>query len=140
MSRQTLVLRYSAFAVIATVLNLGIQRAILLNGTTGTGLVLAILAGTGTGLAAKYWLDKRWIFYDLTTGLKPQGVMFVLYSLNGVFTTAIFWFAEAGFWYVWQTDFMREVGAIIGLAIGYAAKFQLDNRFVFASAAEEAQS
>ena len=32
---------------------------------------------------------------------------------------------------IWQTDLMRELGAVIGLAIGYVVKFQLDKRFVF---------
>ena len=87
----------------------------------------------------KYILDKRWIFYDETGGLKPQGTKFLLYSLNGVFTTAIFWISEAGFWFVWRSDIMREVGAIIGLVVGYITKFHLDSRFVFIKAEKGAQ-
>ncbi|MGC6453755.1 MAG: GtrA family protein [Candidatus Puniceispirillaceae bacterium] len=131
MSRRGLIMRYAAFAVIATLVNLGVQRAILVNGTTVTTLASAILAGTAAGLAVKYVLDKRWIFYDRTTGLRPQGTMFLLYSVNGLVTTAVFWVSEAAFWFIWQTAIMREVGAVIGLTIGYAAKFHLDSRFVF---------
>ena len=72
MSRHQLILRYSAFAVIATLLNLGVQRTILMDGTTNMNLAIAILGGTGVGLVAKYILDKRWIFYDQTKGLKPE--------------------------------------------------------------------
>ncbi|MEL7013152.1 MAG: GtrA family protein, partial [Pseudomonadota bacterium] len=32
----------------------------------------------------------------------------------------------------WRTDLMRELGAVIGLTIGYVTKYQLDKRFVFA--------
>jgi len=140
MSRHLLILRYSVFAVIATLLNLGVQRAILLNGTTSINLAVALLVGTGVGLAVKYILDKRWIFNDQTKGLKSQGAMFFFYSLTGVFTTAIFWVSEAGFWYIWQSDVMRELGAIIGLTIGYITKFHLDSRFVFTTSTNEART
>ena len=42
MSGYMLILRYSAFAIVATMLNLGVQRVILMNGTTSTGLIFAI--------------------------------------------------------------------------------------------------
>jgi putative flippase GtrA len=49
----------------------------------------------------------------------------------GLVTTAIFWATEYAFWLVWGTQLMREVGAVLGLAVGYIAKYQLDRRFVF---------
>ena len=139
MSRHPLILRYSAFAVIATLLNLGVQRTILMDGTTNMNLAIAILAGTGVGLVAKYILDKRWIFYDQTKGLKPEGAMFFIYCLNGVVTTMIFWVSEAAFWYIWHNEIMRELGAIIGLTIGYVTKVHLDSRLVFTTNTKEAQ-
>ena len=51
--------------------------------------------------------------------------------MMGLATTAIFWSMETVFWIIWETNFMREVGAVIGLAIGYTIKFNLDRRFVF---------
>ena len=51
----------------------------------------------------------------------------------GVFTTTIFWAFETAFWFFWQTHLMREIGALIGLGIGYFIKFNLDRRFVFTS-------
>jgi hypothetical protein len=30
-----------------------------------------------------------------------------------------------------RTDAMREIGAVIGLAIGYFVKYNLDKRYVF---------
>jgi putative flippase GtrA len=53
----------------------------------------------------------------------------------GIVTTAIFWITETAFWLHWQTEAMRELGAVIGLMIGYTVKYQLDRRFVFTDAA-----
>lgn len=134
MSGWGLVLRYSGFAVIAVVVNLATQRIVLGVGwsSEGLGLALAIAAGTITGLLVKYVLDKRWIFYDDTAGASAQSKQFALYSAMGLVTTAIFWGTETLFWAIWRTDLMRELGAVIGLTIGYVTKYQLDKRFVFA--------
>ena len=131
MSLQHLVLRYAAFAVIATCANLGVQRLILGWDRSQWGFVAAVLAGTLVGLVIKYLLDKRWIFADFETGARAHGKKFTLYTLMGVVTTAVFWGTETTFWILWQKDSIREVGAIIGLAIGYVVKFNLDRRFVF---------
>ena len=134
MTLGTLIFRYALFAVMATVANLGTQRLVFLAGETGLHFVLAVLAGTGVGLALKYVLDKRWIFYDRTAGLVAQRDQFALYTIMGLVTTAIFWGTETVFWLVWQTATMRETGALIGLAVGYVVKYQLDRRFVFTDA------
>lgn len=134
MSGWSLVLRYAGFAVIAVLVNLATQRLVLSATwqSEGLGLALAIGAGTITGLVVKYILDKRWIFYDDTAGASAQSKQFVLYSAMGLVTTAIFWGTETLFWMLWRTDVMRELGAVIGLTIGYISKYQLDKRFVFA--------
>ena len=131
MSRSALVIRYVAFAVVAVIVNLAVQRLILLGGEGALWFFLALGAGTLAGLVVKYVLDKRWIFFDPTTGAAAQGRQFGLYSLMGVITTVIFWVTETAFWMIWGTDLAREVGAIIGLSIGYVTKYQLDRRFVF---------
>ena len=131
MTLQTLLLRYGAFAVIATVANLATQRMVLQFGDTGTFFAAGVGAGTIAGLIIKYLLDKRWIFYDLETGVKSHGRKFLLYTAMGIVTTVIFWGLETVFWLIWQTDFMRELGAVIGLGIGYVVKYHLDRRFVF---------
>ena len=131
MTLKQLVTRYIFFAVIATVVNLLTQRVVLSVGQNQTLFLSAVVLGTLMGLATKYLLDKRWIFYDARTGLEGEGRKFALYTMMGLATTAIFWSMETVFWVIWETDFMREVGAIIGLAIGYTIKFNLDRRFVF---------
>ena len=128
-----LALRYAGFAVVATLANLGAQRAVLALGDPQAGAVFAgaMVTGTLVGLGVKYLLDKRWIFYDRTTGAAAQGRQFALYPLMGVATTAIFWVTETAFWLTWRTDAAREAGAVIGLTIGYVTKYLLDRRFVF---------
>lgn len=129
-----LVLKCTVFAVIATIANLGVQRLVLARGDDAVMFALAVGAGTLVGLVIKYILDKRWIFYDLGTGVKAHGQKFSLYTAMGLITTAIFWGTETAFWLIWQTDAMRELGAVIGLGIGYIVKYNLDRRFVFTDA------
>lgn len=131
MTLGVLIRRYALFAVIATVANLAVQRLVLMLGDTAVWFMLAVAAGTLVGLVIKYALDKRWIFFDLQTGVKAHGQKFTLYTAMGLITTAIFWGAEAAFWFTWRTDVMREIGAVIGLTIGYIIKYNLDRRYVF---------
>lgn len=92
---------------------------------------LSILAGTGAGLVVKYLLDKKYIFEFKSHSLKHDGETFVIYSLMGLMTTAIFWLFELGFEWIFHDKFWRYVGAVLGLAIGYFIKYQLDSRYVF---------
>ncbi len=131
MTLRTLILRYTTFSLLATLVNLGVQRLVLAYGEAALFFAVAVGAGTIAGLVFKYTLDKRWIFYDLETGLKAQGQKFSRYTAIGLFTTAIFWSMETAFWVIWKTDMMRELGAVIGLTIGYVVKYQLDRRYVF---------
>lgn len=131
MTGLPLVLAYSAFAVIATLANLGAQRVVLAVGEGGLGFSVALVVGTGVGLVVKYLLDKRWIFRDRYGGARDEGRKFSLYTAMGLVTTAIFWGTETAFWWVWGTDLMREAGAVLGLAIGYVVKYRLDRRYVF---------
>lgn len=131
MTLQTLVLRYAAFAMVATIANLVTQRVVLQFGETSIHFAGAVGAGTIVGLIIKYVLDKRWIFHDVATGVKNHSRRFSLYTAMGMVTTAIFWGTETAFWLIWQTDMMRELGAILGLSVGYVVKYNLDRRFVF---------
>lgn len=127
-----LALRYAAFAGIAILANLGAQRLVL--GWAGGGLPAAMIAGTTLGLLVKYLLDRRWIFGDRTIGIRAHGRCFSLYTATGGLTTLLFWAVEAGFWRIGQTDTARELGAFLGLSLGYGIKYVLDRRFVFADA------
>ena len=76
-------------------------------------------------------LDKRYIFRFQARDAKHDGRTFFLYSLMGLATTVLFWGCEFGFHYLFETREMRYLGGIIGLAIGYLTKYQLDKRYVF---------
>ncbi len=91
MTRAQIAIRYAAFAVIATLANLGAQRVVLALLDMRGELAAAIFVGTGVGLVVKYVLDKKWIFYDASTGVAAHGKRFSLYTAMGVVTTAIFW-------------------------------------------------
>jgi len=127
-------LRYLAFAVIATVINLGLQRVVLAIRSDEAGFAMALVIGTLGGLVVKYLLDKRWVFDDRSTGLAQNSRKFGLYAALGLITTAIFWGTETAFWLIWQSHSMREAGAVLGLAIGYVIKYLLDRRYVFDAA------
>ena len=131
MTQRVLVFRYTVFAVIATLANLATQRVVLAGGDSALWFAAAVAAGTLVGLVVKYVLDKRWIFADTSTGMKAHGKKFGLYTAMGLVTTAIFWGTETAFWLIWRTDMMRELGAVLGLAVGYVVKYNLDRRFVF---------
>lgn len=122
---------YAAFAVLATIANLVAQRLILAIDNSPSGYAIAVMTGTGAGLVLKYLLDKRWIFEDPSTGMRSHSRKFTLYTAMGILTTLIFWGTETAFWSIWQTDLMRELGAVLGLSIGYVIKYHLDRRFVF---------
>ena len=131
MTLSKLIVRYSLFAIIATIANLATQRVFLNIENSFIFFGLAVFAGTIVGLIVKYVLDKKWIFYDRSETLTDQGSKFMLYTFSGVFTTIIFWGSETIFWLIWRTDLMRELGAILGLSIGYIVKYNLDRKFVF---------
>lgn len=129
MTLYNLIFRYSLFAILATCSNLFSQRLVLGLGNSDVIFIIALLVGTFAGLFLKYILDKRWIFKDTSTGI--QGKKFSLYTAMGIVTTLIFWGVETTFWLIWQSNAMRELGAVIGLSIGYTIKYGLDRRFVF---------
>ncbi|WP_246448404.1 GtrA family protein [Novosphingobium flavum] len=132
LSLTALVTRYCAFAALATLVNLGVQRVILLGGHAAPVFAAAIGVGTIAGLVTKYVLDKHWIFFDRARGAKAHGAKFGRYAFFGLFTTAIFWGSETVFWLAGRTDAWREAGAVLGLAVGYVVKYRLDRKFVFA--------
>ncbi|MDC0955060.1 GtrA family protein [Alphaproteobacteria bacterium] len=139
MSKSVLVFKYILFAALAVIGNLGSQRVIFLIVESHATYVIAVIVGTAVGLLIKYFLDKKWIFYDLTSGLKGHSKKFSQYALTGVLTTLIFWGFETVFWIIWGTDSMRELGALIGLVIGYRVKYDLDFKFVFQHADQGAK-
>lgn len=132
MSGIRLAALYLAFAAIATAVNIGTQwMTVRLWPWPSTAVAAAIAAGTLTGLLVKYLMDKRWIFRFVTRDTRHDTRTFAMYTLMGGVTTLIFWGSELAFHHLFGSEAMRYVGAVIGLAIGYVSKYQLDKRFVF---------
>jgi putative flippase GtrA len=120
-----------ALAAIATVVNIGTQDLFLRIYSGMYSVAASVLVGTAAGLLVKYILDKRFIFDFRARDIAHDSRTFALYLYMGVATTAIFWGFEFGFNQVFGTDEMRYLGGVIGLGIGYFAKYHLDKRFVF---------
>jgi len=123
--------KYIFFAVIATVVNLITQWLFFRTFDGAWVIYWALMAGTLTGLLTKYVLDKRWIFYYTATSRQEDLSRFGLYSLMGVFTTAIFWGTEISFYYVFDFSGSQYIGGALGLSVGYTAKYILDKKYVF---------
>lgn len=58
----------------------------------------------------------------------------------GVITTLIFWGTEYAFHLIYDRDFMRYPGSIIGLSISFYVKYQLDKKYMFVNSSTEAVS
>ena len=126
---------YAVLALIAMATNIGAQELTLRAWHGPFQVALSVFVGTGVGLVVKYTLDKAFIF-----GFRPKDKLhdaqtFVLYTVTGVVTTAIFWGFEFGFDRLFASKDMRYLGGLIGLAIGYWTKYRLDKRYVFGAAA-----
>ena len=128
---MTLSIRYVLFAILATGINIGVQYTSLIIYGRQYSLYVAMFWGTIAGLIVKYMLDKKYIFQFQTKTIKEGSVKFILYSLMGVPTTLIFWAFELTFNSLLSFESGKYFGAIIGLSIGYVAKYQLDKRYVF---------
>ncbi len=122
--------KYVLFCVVAIFVNLTSQR-IFIELIFVDNYIIALIFGTLTGLISKYILDKNYIFKDFDHSLKNNSKKFTMYLFNGVLTTIIFWGMESLFYFVYSTIFARELGAIIGLSIGYFLKYRLDKKYVF---------
>lgn len=131
---------YTLFAVLSTAINIGSQILSIWIYKGPLSVEISILVGTAMGLPLRYFLEKRYIFNFTSKNLVHDGKLFVYYSAMGVITTLIFWGTEYAFHLIYGTDFMRYLGGIIGLFIGFYVKYQLDKKYVFVNSSNEAVS
>ena len=122
---------YTLFAVLSTVINISSQMISIWVYNETFAVELSILVGTAMGLPLRYFLEKRYIFAFTSKNLAHDGKLFVFYSAMGVITTLIFWGTEYAFHLIYDTDSMRYAGGIIGLALGFYVKYQLDKKYIF---------
>ena len=131
---------YTLFAVLSTAINIGSQMLSIWIYKGPLSVEISILVGTVMGLPLRYFLEKRYIFNFTSKNLVHDGKLFVFYSAMGVITTLIFWGTEYAFHLIYDTDFMRYLGGVIGLSIGFYVKYQLDKKYVFVNSSNEAVS
>lgn len=128
---MNIIFKYLFFSIIAIIINIASQRLIFGISESEHVFIFAIFTGTVAGFVSKYIFDKYFIFNDQLSILAEETKKLLKYSFFAVFTTLIFWFTEYVFWVVYQTHTAREIGAIIGLSIGYYLKYNLDKKYVF---------
>lgn len=126
---------YALLALVATLANIASQDIAIRLYAGPYGVTAALAVGTAVGLLVKYWLDKQYIFRFRARDAVHDTQTFLMYALMGVATTAIFWGFELGFDRVFGTREWRYAGGVLGLGIGYFAKYHLDKRFVFRGSA-----
>lgn len=131
-------LLYTLFAIVAIAANLGVQAGVTAVTPPAAGFWIALGAGTATGLVVKYLLDKHYIFRARhLVRVHEVGRSFLLYSLTGLLTTAVFWGFQIGFHLAIPTwPGAKYLGAVTGLTIGYLWKYRLDKRHAFAPGQE----
>ncbi len=128
--RRKIIFNYTLFSIYAILLNLFFQEfsfMILIKGN----IYVSIIVGTIAGLILKYYLDKKYIFNFNTDRVIKETKIFILYSITGIFTTFIFWTLELVFHYFFHLKYMKYLGAVLGLTIGYIVKYHLDKNIVF---------
>jgi len=122
---------YAIFAIIATAANILSQELVIRSYSGTFSILLSVMVGTGFGLVVKYILDKRYIFHFRARSVIHDTQTFAMYVVMGLATTVLFWGFEFSSQQIFETKEMRYLGGVIGLAIGYLAKYQLDKRYVF---------
>jgi putative flippase GtrA len=134
LGRRDIFIRYIGFAAIATAANLLTQQLVIILYGGVYRLQISILAGTGIGFILKYALDKNYVFHERGQSTKQTGgpKEVALYGLTGVLTTFLFWAIEISAWQIFHLASAKFAGAVLGIALGYWLKFELDKRFVFA--------
>jgi len=130
-SKSTVLSAYLLIAAVSTALNLGAQFLVVQYLDIPYVIELSILIGTGVGMPPRYFLEKKYVFFFKSNDIKHDSKLFFLYSFYAVFTTLIFWSVEYVFHIYFSANFMRYVGALAGLSIGFFLKYQIDKKYVF---------
>ena len=119
------ILLYFLFVLLASFVNLIGQHIFL---TYNKNLFLAVIVGSIAALVFKYVLDSSFVF----DGKKRINIKtFLIYAFFGACITPIIWIMEVIFLNIFGTVFMRDIGALLGIALAYFIKYEMDKRYVF---------
>lgn len=122
---------YVTFAILSIAINILFQMLSIALYKGNYFIQVSIFVGTLLGLPIRYLLEKKYIFKYAAANLKHDAQLLMLYTLMAIFTTLIFWGIEFIFHIYFNDTFMRYLGAVIGLSIGFIVKYQLDKKYVF---------
>ena len=131
MKHLSITVKYALFAVLATGINIAVQRGVGQIVRGSLSLYIVILSGTTAGLIVKYLLDKRFIFHYRPPSRSDEAIKVLLYLLMSGFATAVIWAVELSFDALFDFTAARYLGAVVGLTLGYSLKYELDKHFVF---------
>lgn len=119
---------YLIFAGVAITLNIIFQRIIFILYNGSNTIFVAIIGGSFVSLAAKYFLDRTFIF---SVQAAPQTGNFLRYAFTGGLITLIYFVVEYLIWTNYRTEVARDLGIVIGMIAGYGVKYIIDREFVF---------
>ncbi len=134
MNQAWSVILYVVFAAFAICLNMFVQNLMFALWPLGGAIFVAMPVGAGVALLTKYFLDRRYVFASERSASRIE---FLKYALTGGFITAVFFVTEYAIWIIYQTDYARNVGIVIGMTVGYTLKYVLDRHFIFTTSAKE---
>ena len=91
---------------------------------------MAIITGTITGFISKYYFDKNFILKDKTSLILDKSKQILKYLIL-LYLHSHFLDNRISILDYLYTHSAREIGAVIGLSIGYYLKYKLDKKYVF---------
>lgn len=128
MSRGRALTLYVLFAGAAVGLNVLVQRLVFAVYHGPQTIVVAMVVGAGVALTAKYFLDRKWVLGVRHAADEEE---IIKYAMAGATITLVFFAFQYTIWIFYQTDLARDIGIVLGMAVGYLIKFLIDRKFVF---------
>lgn len=138
LDRVSLVLRYASFAVLSIGINWLMQFCMLRTVPGTSAIYVALAAGTGAGFAAKYLLDRNFIFYHTSSDAGQELWVMALYLGTSVLMTGLYLASQGIMYYKYGECALYYISGTLVLMCGYTTKFILDGLFVFRPASRGA--
>ncbi|MCJ2053867.1 GtrA family protein [Methylobacterium sp. J-070] len=136
LDRLSLILRYAVFALLSIAINWLMQFLMLRTIPGASAIYVALFAGTGAGFAAKYLLDRNFIFYHTSSDHRQELWVMVLYLCTSVLMTGLYLASQGLMYYKYGECALYYVIGTLVLLCGYTTKFILDGQFVFKQSAD----
>jgi len=128
--------KYMAYSFLTLILNIGIQSITLnITGRSTEAVILAIVVATVVSFVVKFFIDKNIIFKTKKGHQNERRKQVLLYAVFSIGTTLIYILVEMIFHFSFDSadlyEKKEEIGAIIGLLMGYSIKYIVDMKITF---------